>query len=96
MKIRPLGDRVLVSRTAAESVSAGGIIIPDNAKDAPNTGVVMSVGEGKILQDGSIRPLNVKPKERVLFGKYAGTEVEVGGEKLLMMGEADILGVIEE
>jgi chaperonin GroES len=95
MKIRPLGDRVLVSRTAAESISKGGIIIPDNAKDAPNHGVVMGVGEGRILNDGSLRPLMVKPGEKVLFGKYAGTEVEVGGEKLLMMGEADILGVIE-
>jgi len=96
MKIRPLGDRVLVSRTAAESITAGGIIIPDNAKDAPNTGVIMAVGEGKIMPDGTVRPLNVKAKEKVLFGRYSGTEVEVNGEKLLMMGEADILGVVED
>lgn len=96
MKIRPLGDRVLVSRLSAETVSAGGIVIPDNAQEKPSQGIVMAVGEGVILEDGSLRPLTVKAKERVLFGKYAGTEVEVNGEKLLMMGEADVLAVVED
>ena len=96
MKLRPLGDRVLVSRTEAMSKTPGGIIIPDNAKDAPNHGVVMAVGEGKMLPDGTIKPIGVKPKDKVLFGKYAGTEVEIGGEKLMMMGVDDLLAIVEE
>lgn len=96
MKLRPLGDRVLVSRTDAMSKSPGGIFIPDNARDAPNQGVVMAVGEGRMMHDGTIKPIGVKPKDKVLFGKYAGTEVEVGGEKLMMMGADDLLGVIED
>ena len=98
MRIRPLGDRVLVSRLSAEDKTAGGIIIPDSAKDAhaPNIGIVMSVGEGHVQDDGSLRALLVKPKDRVLYGKYGGNEVEVNGEKLLMMGEQDILGIVED
>lgn len=96
MKIRPLGDRVLVSRFDAEEVTKGGIIIPESAKDAPNQGVVMSVGDGRIQPDGTIQPLRIEEGEKVLFGKYTGTEVEVDGEKLMMMGEGDILGVIED
>jgi chaperonin GroES len=95
MKIRPLGDRVLVSRVSPEAMSAGGIVIPETAKQAPTEAIVMAIGEGRLLDDGSIRPLAVKPGDRILFGKYIGTEIELDGEKLLMMGETDILGIIE-
>jgi chaperonin GroES len=95
MKIKPLHDRVIVKRVEEEEKSAGGIIIPDTAKEKPAEGKVVAVGAGKILEDGKVRPMNVKAGDRILFSKYAGTEVKVGGEELLIMREDDILGIIE-
>ena len=95
MKIKPLHDRVIVKRVEEEKKTAGGIIIPDTAKEKPAEGKVIAVGDGKILEDGKVRPLNVKAGDRVLFSKYAGTEVKVGGDELLIMREDDILGIIE-
>jgi chaperonin GroES len=95
MKIKPLHDRVIVKRVEEEEKTAGGIIIPDAAKEKPAEGKVVAVGEGKILEDGKVRPMNVKAGDRILFSKYAGTEVKVGGEELLIMREDDILGIIE-
>ena len=94
MKIRPLHDRVVVERIEGETKSAGGIVIPDAAAEKPDQGKVIAVGNGKILEDGKVRPLDVKVGDRVLFGKWSGTEVKVGGEDLLIMKESDILGVI--
>ena len=95
MKIRPLHDRILVKRIESETVSKGGIIIPDTAKEKPIEGVVVAVGAGKALDDGSLRPLAVKEGDRVLFGKYAGTEVKIDGDEHLILREDDILGVVE-
>ena len=95
MNIRPLHDRVLVKRMAEERMSAGGIVIPDSATEKPVQGEVLAVGKGKILENGSVRPLDVKVGDRILFGKYSGTEVKVGGEELLVMREEDIMGVVE-
>jgi len=95
MKIRPLNDRIIVKRFAEEEKSAGGIIIPDSAKEKPLQGEVIAVGNGKKLEDGKVQPLDVKSGDRVLFGKYAGTEIKLDGEEFLMMREDDILGVIE-
>ena len=95
MKIRPLHDRVVVRRMAEETTSAGGIILPDTAKEKPLEGEVLATGNGKILDNGDVRALDVKVGDKVLFGKYAGTEVTVDGEELLMMTESDIMGVIE-
>lgn len=95
MKVRPLGDRVLVRRDTEEKTSAGGIVIPDSASEKPIRGTVVAIGVGKFLESGEVRPLNVKAGEKVLFGKYAGTEVKVNGEDLLVMREDDIIGVIE-
>ena len=95
MKIRPLHDRVLVRRAEAEEKSAGGIVLP-GAKEKPEIGEVLSVGKGKILENGEIRPLDVKVGNKVVFAKYAGTEVKVDSETLLMMREEDIMGVIEK
>ena len=94
MSFRPLHDRVLVRRVEAEEKSAGGIIIPDSAKDKPAEGEVVAVGNGSKAEDGKVTPLDVKVGDRVLFGKWSGTEVKVGGEDLLIMKESDILGVI--
>ena len=94
MSFRPLHDRVLVRRVEAEEKTAGGIIIPDSAKEKPAEGEIVSVGTGARTDDGKITPLDVKVGDRVLFGKWSGTEVKVGGEDLLIMKEADILGVI--
>jgi chaperonin GroES len=94
-KIRPLHDRVIVRRLEEERKSAGGIVIPDSAKEKPIQGEVIAVGTGKILEDGKVRPLDVKAGDRVLFGKYSGTEVKVGDEELLVMREEDIMGVVE-
>ena len=96
MKIRPLQDRVIVKRVKEEEKTKGGIIIPDTAKEKPIEGEVTAVGNGKILEDGTVRKLDVKPGDRVLFGKYAGTEVKIEGEEHLMLREDDILGVIEK
>jgi chaperonin GroES len=95
MKIRPLQDRVIVKRVAEEETTRGGIIIPDTAKEKPLEGTVLAVGNGKVLEDGKVRPLDIKAGDRVLFSKYAGTEVKLDGEEHLIMREEDILGVIE-
>ena len=95
MNIRPLHDRVIVRRMEEERTSPGGIVIPDSAAEKPIQGEVMAVGKGKIMENGDIRPLDVKVGDRVLFGKYSGTEVKVGGEEVLVMREEDIMGVIE-
>jgi len=96
MKIRPLQDRVIVKRVEEEDKTKGGIIIPDSAKEKPMEGKVIAVGKGKVLEDGKIHPLDVKVGDRVLFGKYSGTEVKIDEEEHLIMREDDILGVIEK
>ena len=96
MKIRPLHDRVLVKRiNPEEKTSAGGIIIPDTAKEKPQEGEVVAVGPGKMLEDGKVQPMNVKAGDRILFGKYSGTDVKIDDEEYLIMREDDILGVLE-
>jgi chaperonin GroES len=95
MKIRPLHDRVVVKRMEEERTSAGGIVIPDSATEKPSKGEVLSVGNGKILDNGEVRGLDVKAGDKVLFGKYSGTEIKVDGEELLVMREDDIMAVIE-
>ena len=94
MAFRPLHDRVLVRRIEAEEKTAGGIIIPDSAQEKPSEGEIVSVGTGARSDDGKVTPLDVKAGDRVLFGKWSGTEVKVDGEDLLIMKESDILGVI--
>jgi len=96
MKIRPLQDRIIVKRVEEEEKTKGGIIIPDTAKEKPMEGKVIAVGKGKLQEDGKIHPVDVKAGDRVLFGKYAGTEVKIGEEEHLIMREDDILGVIEK
>jgi chaperonin GroES len=95
MNLRPLHDRVVVRRKEEERTSAGGILIPDSAAEKPIEGEVIAVGNGKLLDNGDVRRLDVKVGDRVLFGKYSGTEVKLSEEKLLVMREDDILGVIE-
>jgi chaperonin GroES len=95
MKIRPLHDRVVVRRMEEERTSAGGIVIPDSATEKPIQGEVIAVGNGKIMDSGDTRSLDVKVGDRVLFGKYSGTEVKLEGEEVLVMREDDIMGVIE-
>ncbi|MBG7602304.1 MAG: co-chaperone GroES [Gammaproteobacteria bacterium] len=95
MSIRPLHDRVVVRRMEEERTSAGGIVLPDSATEKPIEGEVLSIGRGTILDNGEVRPLDVKVGDKVLFGKYAGTEVKVDGEDVLVMKEDDIMGVIE-
>lgn len=95
MKIRPLHDRVIVKRLEEERTSAGGIIIPDTATEKPVQGKVVAVGKGKILDDGTVRALDLKVGDKILFGKYGGTEVKVDGEELLVMREEDVMAVIE-
>jgi chaperonin GroES len=95
MSIRPLHDRVLIKRVEEEQKTKGGIIIPDTAKEKPAEGKVVAVGTGRVLEDGKIRALDVKKGDRVLFGKYSGTEVKVDGDELIIMREDDILCVIE-
>jgi chaperonin GroES len=95
MGIRPLHDRVLVQRVKEEEKTKGGIIIPDTAKEKPIEGKVMAVGNGKLLEDGSVRKLEVKKGDRILFGKYSGTEVKIDGEEHLILREDDILGIVE-
>jgi chaperonin GroES len=95
MKIRPLHDRVIVKRLESENVSAGGIVIPDSAAEKPVQGKVVAVGKGKILEDGNVRPLDVKVGDKILFGKYSGTEVKVDGDELVVMREEDVMAVIE-
>jgi chaperonin GroES len=95
MKVRPLGDRVLVKRIEEEEKTKGGIIIPDTAKEKPQEGRVMAVGSGKTLEDGKLVPLEVKTGDKVLFGKYSGNDIKLEGEEHLIVRESDILGVIE-
>ncbi len=95
MKIRPLHDRVIIKRMEDETTSPGGIVIPDSAAEKPIRGKVVAVGKGKITDSGSVRALDVKRGDKVLFGKYSGTEVKVDGEDLLVMREEDIMAVIE-
>ena len=95
MKLRPLHDRVIIKRLEAETKSAGGIVIPDTATEKPIKGEDVAVGSGKILEDGKVRPVGVKAGEKVLFGKYSGTEVKVDGQELLVMREEDLMAVIE-
>jgi chaperonin GroES len=95
MKMRPLHDRVVVKRMEEERTSPGGIVIPDTAAEKPIKGEVIAVGRGKLLENGDVRPLDVKVGDRVLFGKYSGTEVKVDGEDLLVMREDDIMAILE-
>jgi len=95
MNIRPLHDRVIVKRIEEERTSPGGIVIPDTATEKPIQGEITAVGKGKILEKGEIRPLDVKIGDKVLFGKYSGTEVKLGGEEFLVMREEDIMAIIE-
>jgi chaperonin GroES len=95
MKIRPLHDRVVIRRTEEERTSPGGIVIPDTATEKPIRGEVIAVGNGKILENGETRKLDLKKGDKVLFGKYSGTEVKVDGEELLVMREDDVMAVIE-
>jgi chaperonin GroES len=96
VKIRPLQDRVIVKRIEEEEKSRGGIIIPDTAKEKPQEGRVIAVGKGKVHEDGKVTPLEVKVNDRVLFGKYAGSEINIDGEEHMIMREDDILGIIEK
>ena len=95
MKIRPLHDRIVVRRMEDERTSAGGIVIPDSAAEKPIQGEVLAVGNGKIMDNGDTRGLDVKVGDKVLFGKYSGTEVKIDGEELLVMREEDVMGVVE-
>jgi len=95
MNIRPLHDRIIVERLEEETRTAGGLIIPDTAKEKPQQGKVIAVGKGKKTEDGKLLPLDVKVGDKILFGKYAGTEIKIEGKELLMMREDDVLGVIE-
>lgn len=95
MKIRPLHDRVIIKRVESERTTLSGIVIPDSAGEKPDQGEVIAVGNGKILEDGSVRALEVKVGDRVLFGKYSGQTVKVDGQELLVMREEDIMGVVE-
>lgn len=95
MKIRPLHDRVIVKRIKEEETTKGGIIIPDTAKEKPSEGKVIAVGNGKLLENGTLKALEVKAGDKVLFGKYAGTEVKVDGEEHLIMREDDIIAIVE-
>jgi chaperonin GroES len=95
MKIRPLQDRIIVKRIQEEEKTKGGIIIPDSAKEKPIEGKVIAAGNGKVLEDGKVRPLDIKAGDRVLFSKYAGTEIKLDGDEVLIMREEDVLGVVE-
>ena len=95
MKIRPLHDRIVVRRMEEERTSAGGIVIPDSATEKPIQGEVLAIGHGKIMDNGDTRALDVKVGDKVLFGKYSGTEVKIDGEELLVMREEDVMGVVE-
>ncbi|HKL25593.1 MAG TPA: co-chaperone GroES [Desulfuromonadales bacterium] len=95
MNIRPLHDRIIVERLEEETKTAAGIIIPDTAKEKPQQGKVVAVGKGKVTEDGKVLALDVKEGDKVLFGKYAGTEIKIEGNEYLMMREDDILGIVE-
>ncbi len=95
MKIRPLADKVLVQRLEAQTKTTGGIVLPDSAKEKPQRGKIISVGDGKVLDDGTVQKLQVKKGDMVLFTSYAGTEVKINGKEYLIMSESDIMAVIE-
>ena len=95
MKIRPLHDRVIVKRLEEDRTSPGGIVIPDSAAEKPVQGKVLAVGKGKILEDGTVRPLDVKVGDKILFGKYSGTEVKIDGDELVVMREEDVMAIFE-
>jgi chaperonin GroES len=95
MNIRPLHDRIIVERIEEETMTASGIIIPDSAKEKPQEGTVIAVGKGKVTEDGKVLPLDVKVGDKVLFGKYSGTDIKIDGNEYLMMREDDVLGVVE-
>jgi chaperonin GroES len=95
MKIRPLHDRIIVKRIKEEEMTKGGIIIPDTAKEKPSEGKVIAVGDGRLLENGKLQPLDVKKGNKVLFGKYAGTEIKIDGEEHLIMREDDIIAIVE-
>jgi chaperonin GroES len=95
MKLKPLGDRVLVERLEAEQVTEGGLVLPDSAKEKPREGKVIALGEGRLLDDGSRLPIEVKKGDRVIFDTYAGTQVKVDGDEFLVLNSDDILGVVE-
>ena len=94
--IRPLYDRVLIKRIENEQMSAGGIIIPDTAQEKTQMGAVMATGEGKLMADGSLRPLKIKTGDQIIFGKYSGTEIKLGNEDFLVLKEEELLGVVEK
>jgi chaperonin GroES len=96
MSIRPLHDRVIVKRTEEERTSPGGIVIPDSAAEKPSKGKIIAIGNGKLLDSGKLRPLDLKVGDEVLFGKYSGTEIKIDGDDLLVMREDDIMAVIEK
>jgi chaperonin GroES len=95
MNIRPLRDRIIVERIEEEAKTAGGLIIPDSAKEKPQQGIVKAVGKGKVTEDGKVLPMDIKTGDRVLFGKYAGSEIKIDGKEYQIMREDDILGVLE-
>ena len=95
MNIRPLHDRIIVERLEEDTTTAAGIIIPDSAKEKPQQGIVKAVGKGKVTEEGKVMPLDVKVGDKVLFGKYAGTDIKLDGKEYLMMREDDVLGVVE-
>ncbi|MGR9052997.1 MAG: co-chaperone GroES [Gammaproteobacteria bacterium] len=94
MKIRPLHDRVIIKRVEEETKTAGGIVLPGSAAEKPSQGEVLAIGTGKVLDNGDVRPLQVKVGDKVLFGKYSGTEVKVDGEEVIVMREEDIIGIL--
>jgi len=96
MKIRPLYDRVVVRRKEEEQKSAGGIVLPGSAKEKPNQGEVVAVGQGKVLENGELRPLSVKVGDQVVFGQYSGNNIKIDGDELIMLSETEIFGVIEK
>ena len=96
MNVRPLYDRILVKRVEEASVSKGGLFLPESAQEKPSEGLVLAVGQGKLADDGSVIPLQVKPDQRVLFGRYAGTEIKVNGEDRLVLREEEIFGVFDD
>ena len=95
MKLRPLHDRVLLRRVEQEAKTTGGIIIPDTAQEKPMEGEVIAVGPGARAEDGKVHPLDVKPGDRVLFGKWSGTEIKIDGEELMIMKESDVMGIVD-
>ncbi|HSB97652.1 MAG TPA: co-chaperone GroES [Spongiibacteraceae bacterium] len=96
MKIRPLYDRVVVRRKEEEQKSAGGIVLPGSAKEKPNQGEVVAIGQGKLLENGEVRPLSVKVGDQVVFGQYSGNNIKIDGDELIMLSETEIFGVIEK